>query len=281
MHISFNPGRAEEIGLLLGRRGRELPYIFMRGDPQYRAVEEIYAQLGLREGLLYVVGVSLISYMLSTRGEEHWGMAALHAAQGYPRGLLEFAEKSPSTALYRRAKLSRLKKYLSRAAPVLARRLDGGTLRPGDIPLILAETLDARADSKTLVFAAKMAYYLYRAAGISVEPPRTPIPVDYRVSLVTLTSGIAATDKADLRRAAREIRSRYKESVVDAWNRVSETASIPPALLDNIVWVTGRCIDENLGRPHRIPACLEARVPEAASYLDILSELWSALGGLR
>lgn len=280
MDIRFNIERAKEIGLKFGKN-RNLPEIFMKNDPQYKAVENIYAQLGLRDGLLYVVGISLISYMLSTRGEEHWGTAALYATRGYPEGLLEFVEKSPSTALYRRAKYLRVRKYLRLAAPILARRLTEGIIEPQNIPLILANALGTKADTKTLVFAAKMAYYFYKAAGIQVNPPSTPIPVDYRVSLVTLTSGIATSKAMDLRKAAREIRSRYRKNVIEAWNTVSSTAGIPPALLDNIIWVAGRCIDEHLGKPQEIPRCLEKAVPEAKCYMDVLSELWSAVGGLR
>lgn len=274
VEIEFNEKRAEEVGLRLGSHPG-LPQIFMEADPQYQAVKDILENLGLVEGMLYVVGIALISYMLTTRGEEHWRTAARYSKLGFPRGLIEFVEKSNSTALYRRAKRKRLEKYLKHASPSLKPLIEKKA-NPDAIVKRLSSLLDARGESKTITFAAKMAYYVYSAAGIRVEPPSTPMPVDYRVCLVTVTSGIARTGIPP-RKAARILRSSYTRRVRETWSRVSSSARIKPVLLDNIVWLAGRCIDENLDDPGGISACLQRRVPSSKRYLDALRELWLAL----
>ena len=278
MKISFNYGRAERLGEKLASTP-QLPEVFMRHDPQFIAVKKILDTLGPVDGLLYTLGVALISYMLSTRGEEHWLQAARYARKGFPQALREFVSTSPSMALYRRAKAARVEKFL-RHAPRLKEKLEAETLSPDLLAQMLAKALSAKPSSKTIVFAAKMAYYFYRAAGIETPPPRSPIPVDYRVCLVTVTSGIASTD-AHPRAAARQLRSRHRDNVARAWDIVSKKSGIAPLLLDNIVWLTGRCIDENLEQPWKIPDCIIREVPPAKDYLDPLSELWSALGGRR
>uniref|UniRef100_A0A7C3WQQ9 N-glycosylase/DNA lyase n=1 Tax=Thermofilum pendens TaxID=2269 RepID=A0A7C3WQQ9_THEPE len=71
-HSKLRPDeqRAVEVGRALATPG--LVEHLAETDPQMSAVRRIVKRLGFPEGALYVVGVSLLSYMLSERGEKHW-----------------------------------------------------------------------------------------------------------------------------------------------------------------------------------------------------------------
>lgn len=56
---------------------------------------------------------------------------------------------------------------------------------------LLSKVTNTRGDEKTIVFAVKMAYYVGRACGLDVSAPmEIPIPVDYRVTVITICSGL-------------------------------------------------------------------------------------------
>lgn len=78
---------------------------------------------------------------------------------------------------------------------------------------LIVRIMNARGDEKTIVFAVKMAYYVGRACGLDVNVPMDiPIPVDYRVTVITICSGLmpvmgSPSNVADL---ARELMTRRR-----------------------------------------------------------------------
>ena len=111
----------------------------------------------------------------------------------------------------------------------------------------LARAVGAKPRAKTVVFAVKMLYYSLRAAGFKVRglPYEIPIPVDFRVSLMTLTSGLIADGAADFRSEARLLRERGAELVRRGWGLVSELSSVPALNMDVVLWLVGGAVDRS------------------------------------
>ncbi|MGB9709547.1 N-glycosylase/DNA lyase [Infirmifilum uzonense] len=253
---------------------------FVKVDPQYESVSEIVRKMGYVEGSLYVIGVALISYMLSSRGEEHWRIASKYAEGGCIKALQEFVTKSPSINWLRDQRKKRVELYVSKALPSLREQLQKNEVDLDTIHLELARLLKARKEDKTVVFAIKMLYYSLLSSGKGFHGGiDIPIPVDYRVSLVSFTSGLFRgwSCGEDLRRLAREARTRQKETIIRLWKIVAEVAGKPPFLLDSIVWVTGRCIDEYLSNPGLIERCLWEKYGISEYHTRSVRILWSTL----
>lgn len=254
----------------------------MVSDPQYNAVQRIIDTLGFSEGTLYIIGVSLVSYMLSLRGERHWELAATYAERfGFPDGLISFAKNSPSLRRYRKKRVERIQRYLSESVPRLKSVLSRDNVDLLGITEALASTLNTSREAKTVVFAAKMAIYACHYQGKSVaNAEEIPIPVDHRVSLVSLTSGLVGgwRDIKRLPRTANILRDKYRRKLQEMWKIVSKTSGTPALMIDNIVWVSGRCIEENLLKtPGTIEACVHSITGCGGKCMSIVKEMWREL----
>ena len=262
-HWFLDKGRAREVGNSLSRV-KELVDQCEEADPQMGYVGEVVSSLGLVKGAIYVVGVSLISYMLSTRGEEHWRLAAEYAGKGYENPLITFVEESPSTARFRTTKLKRARKYVEFFAPQFEARFDEYAEDLEKFWRDLSTVLGVKPESKTIVFAVKMFYYALRSAGKRCGVPRSaPIPVDYRVCMISLTSQIIKGRVDSLGNAARELRGEAPDLVRRGWDVVSAAAGLEPLRLDSLLWLLGgametanyeltrtlRTFEETMGRP--------------------------------
>jgi DNA-(apurinic or apyrimidinic site) lyase len=242
-------------------------------DPQMRAIEEIAKRYGrFSAAAFYALGVAAISYQLSAKGEVHWRLAASYAREDPLADLRRFASSSPSLRFARSARLSRVEK-LARLWPPFEARL-GEYSR--DLELLrreIASALSADADSKTVVFAVKMFYYTAKAFGIRVEvPPRIPLPVDRRVCLISLASGVVEDGPPTLENA-RRLLSEAPRLVATAWSEACEPSGVPPLRLDALLWLLGGCYEEG-GDPSRA-AELAAELfpplpPRAASFVRFL-----------
>jgi len=269
--------RAAEVGRALATPG--LVELLTETDPQMSAVRRIVERLGFAEGSLYTVGVSLVSYMLSERGEKHWELAASYASAPFGDALLRFARESRSLAKFREARLRRVKAYVD-ASPRLRELLSAGEV---DLDLFHRSLLDAMGgerESKTIAFAVKMLYYACRAAGVkAVGGWKVPMPIDFRVSLVSLTSGMVAgwDCSQNLLRLASELRSSWKRVLVNLWRKAAEEAGAPPLVLDAAVWVAGGCIEDGLRERRRPGGCAPALAPGRQELQKALSELWREL----
>jgi DNA-(apurinic or apyrimidinic site) lyase len=269
--------RAAEIGRALATPG--LVEHLTEIDPQMPAVRRILERLGFVDGALYIVGVSLLSYMLSERGEKHWELAASCADAPFSDALLRFAAEGRSLAKFREARLRRAKAYVN-VAPRLRGLLLAGEV---DLDLFFRRLLEAMGggrESKTIAFAVKMLYYACRAAGVrAVGGWEVPMPVDFRVSLVSLTSGMITgwSCSQNLLGLASELRSSWRGVLVSLWRRAAAEAGAPPLVLDSVVWVAGGCIEDSLRGRGKPEDCAPALAPGRQELQRALSELWREL----
>ncbi|MEZ0345738.1 MAG: N-glycosylase/DNA lyase [Infirmifilum sp.] len=273
-----NEEKARQVGLTL--REPRLADEFVRADPQYHSVEKILGKMGFIEGTLYIVGIALVSYMLTTRGEDHWSLTAKYAQGSSFEALRRFVMESPSLARFRDQKARRIETYVSKVSPHLRELLEKNTISLDEVHRLIAENIEGRIDDKTVVFAVKMLYYsLLASKKIFTGGEKIPIPVDYRVSLVTFTSGMLQGWRCNdnLREFARIARSTYRPVIIKLWGIVSDVAGIPSLKLDSIAWVSGLCIDENLEQPGRVEECLLRRYNIESSLIGHARVLWGEL----
>lgn len=216
----------------------------MIADPQMNAVRRIVKTLGPIEGAAYVVGVALVSYMLSARGEEHWRLAAEYAGAPVRDALTRFVLESPSLGRFRRIRERRVRRY---ARTTMRRILLGYSVYASDPRKLwrdLATDLGARLESKTVVFAVKMFCYALNASGLRCATPTdVPVPVDYRVCLTSLTSMLVRGDVRDLRSAAKELRATASAIVRRGWGVVAAEAGVAPLDLDALLWLLGGSVE--------------------------------------
>jgi len=210
-------------------------------DPQMRAIEGILGKYSdLKDAAFYAMGVALVSYMLLMRGEEHWALAVEYASTNPVRDLKEFAASSPSIRLRREVRIRRIRRF----ATYYYRYLEVFDRYCRDLELLrkdLARITGARPDAKTIVFAVKMFYYALKASSIkTLLPPTIPVPVDRRVCLVSLLSGVVRPLLAnDPRVEARRLLSRAPKVVQKAWNLACRGGGVPPLKLDALLWLVG------------------------------------------
>jgi len=216
-------------------------------DPQYAAVKRLYGVHGLRAAAL-VVANALVSYRLTRPGEEYWSeFADYFARKPTPQDVkelidmfIEFLEASRGNRRLVQQKLARLRK----ASSVLQRLLDQPD-RYRDLKRLvdeLAAVYSGKGVEKTIVFAAKMLHYLYRAAGLEeVNANTVPIPIDRRMAILTYTSGLLDASPS-------EVMSKYRDAAVEAWLEVAKRSGIPSISLDAIVWLPAYRIETRLRR---------------------------------
>ncbi|WP_291764671.1 N-glycosylase/DNA lyase [Caldivirga sp. UBA161] len=206
---------------------------FEEGDPQFIVVKKLCTALN-DPGLVAVLVAmnSIVSYMLTGRGERHWEYFSEYFSRNKPNdvcgGFKVYVMKSPYLARGREAKINRIDKFCK--ANLHGRLMNLVNLN--DAWRLLADGLHSPINSKTIVFAVKMLYYAYRACGVNVRPPEDlPIPVDYRIATLTNCSGLIKADAKVLM---------AKQSLVqEAWGRVARLSGIPQVNLDAVLWVIG------------------------------------------
>ncbi|RLF05529.1 MAG: hypothetical protein DRK00_04185 [Thermoprotei archaeon] len=244
MEYAINRRTVEEVAAYLRRRDvRRLVDMAERADPQMSAILEILARYDrLEDSAFYVLGVAVVSYMLTTRGEEHWRLAASHSSGEPLSDLRGFVASSPSLRLGRRARLARIERLVS-FHPRFLEEFDSYLIDLEALRRDLARVLKADPDSKTIVFATKMFYYTAKAAGLSVQVPFSiPVPVDRRLCLLSLASGVVTGGIADLREA-RRLLSKAPHLVREAWSAAGRRGGVPPLRLDALLWLLGGCYE--------------------------------------
>jgi len=253
--------------------------VYEAKDPQYRAVEEIVGKLGLEEGAAYVVGVAIVSYQLASRGEEHWLLAARHARRPVDAALRSFVAQSPSLARLRARRMARVNRFIEAFLGVMLAGFDGYSMDLHSFWRDLSRALGADARSKTIAFAVKMMYYALKVRGAAPEVPfEVPIPVDYRVCLVSLSSGVVTRGRAaDLREDASALMGRRPGVVREAWGLVSGMSLIPPLRIDSVLWLTGGAILESRLDPSSAMRILRDRLGLPPGEGLIRELLWRLL----
>lgn len=206
---------------------------FEERDPQFIVVKKLCAALN-DPGLVAVLVAmnSIVSYMLTGRGERHWGYFSEYFSRNRPndicRDFKAYLVKSPYLARGREAKINRIDRFCE--ANLHGKLMNLVNLN--EAWKLLANGLHSPINSKTIVFAVKMLYYAYRACEVDVKPPEhLPIPVDYRIATLTNCSGLIKADAKVLM---------TKQSLVqEAWGRVAKLSGIPQVNLDAVLWVIG------------------------------------------
>lgn len=242
-------------------------------DPQMRAIEEIARRYGrFSAAAFYALAVAAISYQLSARGEVHWRLAASYTQSDPVEDLRRFAGTSPSLRFARSARLSRVEK-LAKLWPSFEARVDEYARNLELLRQDVARSLGAAADSKTVVFAVKMFYYAARSFGLRVNLPREiPLPVDRRVCLISLASGVVEGGPPTLENARRLLASAPRLVAV-AWSDACAPSGVPPLKLDALLWLLGGLYEEG-GAPSRAAelaaGLFPSLPPRAASFVRFL-----------
>jgi DNA-(apurinic or apyrimidinic site) lyase len=223
-----------------------------RSDPQYVALKKLINSVGVNNASILTVLNSLISYQLSIPGEEYWGRFADFFSKPNVQLNTDYFKKFLLNVKCTRLldqKLRRISRVLSSDLP--GKLLSNGLRYCNNIEAFMRELsriLKVSEDSKTIVFSAKMYSYLCDVSGQVVDLGKTPIPVDYRNSLLALTSCII-TDCGGLplkECALKLTSSTYSKYVRNAWMSVCNQLGISCLELDAFTWIfTGVAISSD------------------------------------
>lgn len=262
MAAKINYERVEVLSELIGKLGLETIYFIEEKDKQLEAMRNLYAKTG-HVGYVCLLAVSnaLISYKLSVKGEEYWLTFSKELSKTKPslnyalENIVRFLRKHRLNVINLEQKINRLRRlYSSNIVHKIFNNPEAYARNIVKLWKDISEALHTDPKSKTIVFSIKMFYYAYYAStDIRIRlPMEIPIPVDFRVSIISLTSGLLQfkrsmmfSDKVKL------LLSKYGDAVREAWNEVSERANVPPLNLDALIWVFGRnvtlqCSKENI-----------------------------------
>jgi len=250
----INEARVSRLALEIGKLGLEGVLRFEEADPQFKAIVSLCK--GLRDtciALLLTVLNSLVSYQLVGRGEDHWFFFA-----NYFRGknvddictsFMDYVMRSRYLVKFREGKVKRILRICGNIGHIRGRC--GDILEdPASTWGLLRDTLGLRGYEKTLVFAVKMAYYVSRGClgKKAVLPMDIPVPVDVRVGILGLCSGIVELSIRDWREArikATKERNKYWRPIQHAWQRVASLSGVPPLHLDSLIWTLGGSLMRN------------------------------------
>lgn len=238
--------RVEALAEALSRVSPGAVEVIELSDPQYGAVRRIAKRHG-GPGVALVVANALVSYKLSLPGEEYWNEFADAAVEAEtPRtsdDVIAFMERFLSSSKGNRVlvaqKLSRIRRAKS-VLEVLVKQPDTYTMLSrlvGD----LSRSLGGRGDEKTIVFAAKMAYYYYRALGLDADTHGIPLPIDRRMALLTSTSRLIEAPPS-------RIMTRLRREALQAWSMVADSSGIGMLHLDALVWLPAYRIEKLIQR---------------------------------
>jgi DNA-(apurinic or apyrimidinic site) lyase len=242
--MNVDEGRVRAVAEAFSHLGRDGVVAFERRDPQMGSAVSLAMKCGPVKASALLGINALVSYMLTERGEEFWDSFSKFASERCSSDpvsvVIEF------TRIFNRFNL---KAKLTRLQKVMKCLSYAGMETFTDLEKywsFLRKCLNLKGDEKTLVFSVKMVYYGLKASGMKVEAPsNVPIPVDRRVSIVTLTSGIIKGSEPTLqgiRKDAAEL-MRRRRRVTSVWNEVARRSAIPPLHLDAPVWLVGRYVN--------------------------------------
>lgn len=187
-----------------------------REDEQFKAISSLTKVWGWRS-MPIVIGNALISYQLSSKGEEYWWEFSEFFSRKMPswNNLKIFLKSSEGN--------KRLREIKDRRIDKTKKILEGIKLEDASFKdLWRSLGKEFGLEKKTTVFAVKMFGYGKRAITNKFEafPMEIPIPTDSRV--MKFTERIAGLKKEkDVRRF---------------WKTVAERVNIPPLHIDSIIW---------------------------------------------
>jgi len=240
--------RARLLGGLIGEMGFEAISAIENDDPQYHAMARLSRSLGPGPAMAIAILSALVSYRLPLRGEEWWTRLAGYAASKRPPATPEEAAaivegflRSIRGVPLLNQKLARLRRAVSGPARgAIGDLMAGPSSFPASAARLvssLSASLSQRPEAKTIVFAVKMAYYVYKASlGGRIDEPirefRIPIPVDVRVACLSISSLLCNAESPS------ELVSKPRP-VQHAWSIIAEASGIPELHLDALAWRVG------------------------------------------
>ena len=264
--IRVNLQRVYELADVFRSVGIGVVKAFEDSDPQLYAVKRVVSCCGIYAYALCVSN-ALVSYRLPIPGEVFWERFSDYVCRrcsevrGFEDAIAivteftkEFNKVLASQKIARLSKLCRCRDLLESI-----QHLDLELFRSS-----IAKCLDVDRDSKTVVFATKILYYVHRASNKSVEVPHTiPVALDRRVARVTYLSGAVDAESDE-----EVVRSR--RTVISIWSTVGREANIPPLNIDSVLWRLGRYTESKTRREAYEKA--EKELPKEISR-DVLRKL--------
>ncbi len=222
-------------------------------DPQFKAVLEIVERTNDEcIAFLLIVLNAIVSYRLSSPGEEYWlefasyvSSRKIHNVHEVFENIKRFLTVSKGNRLLREQKIRRLTKLLTSSS--LGYLLDlcrNNRINLVEVADILANSLNSKRNSKTIVFACKMSYYFLKAIGHNIIPPfEIDIPVDRRIALISYTSGLVklTPSTSNVRKIA-PILLHNSSLIASTWREISNLSSIPPLNIDSLAWLISKGI---------------------------------------
>ena len=223
--------------------------LFEERDIQYIVIKELSNYYNVKKLSIIVVGIALVSYLLSTRGENHWIYFKKYALKNYRYDvdeiLLKFVENSPSMLRFKDKKIRRIHRYIDRVIPLLERDFNIYSRNLLSFRNMLAKNMETNLMGKTISFSIKMFYYVLKAYNILINIPMSiPIPVDYRVCIFSILSKVFKNnvDMNNVGLYARILRERYASEIRRIWNYICSRINVPPLRLDTFIWTTVKYI---------------------------------------
>ncbi len=194
-------------------RNRDKILQIEKNDPQFKALKELSKKKDTPEFFRLVLSNALMSYQLGMKGEEYWKKFSEFFAESSEDDFEDFIKRYNKRFL--KAKLKRLKKVQEVVKSTLQSEADV-KFWASNLKLLvktLAERLNQAEDAKTVVFAAKMFIYAYRAkfGENLMSPMGIMIPIDVRISKI----------------------SKDKEF----WKRLERETKVPLLHIDSIFWL--------------------------------------------
>lgn len=250
MGYAINYKRVLELSRIIRSAG-EIIDLLEENDPQYTAIRRIIDKHGCSYAALAAIANALVSYQLSTRGEIYWTRFAEHIAGESLTSIRDlysvhrgFLALTPYNRIGLEYKIRRLHIFYN---SILSSQLYHEPLAYcgmlDKLVSILARIYRVNVESKTIVFAGKMYYYVCKGCGVEDVAGNIPIPVDRRIAYVTITSCLVADKCIEPRRCSYNLmKPRNRHLVVEAWDRISRETGIPCYRLDSLIWLIGRFI---------------------------------------
>ncbi len=204
---------------------------FEERDPQYKAIKRVVEKHGLK-ALGAIVGNALVSYRLKGTGEEYWtsfGEFFVNAEPSF-ENLIKFLKNNNINVAQKEQKVKRLMKVRKVLEEMSASPMSYTDLNR--LTKTLARVLGKRGVEKTIVFAGKMAYYAFKAAGVGVEGD-VPVPMDSRLATLTCAAGLVEG-------RVEEIMGPKRDLAVKAWSEAAKRVELRTLHLDALLWLPAR-----------------------------------------
>ncbi|MEM3832727.1 MAG: N-glycosylase/DNA lyase [Thermoprotei archaeon] len=264
MSVRINSENAIELGKKLRSIGLKRILMLEEHDPQFVAMK-LLSKIGNVElaGILSLAN-ALVSYKLSSKGEDYWMEFAKYFVHNPPKDLyslpevmLDFMRNSNGNKLLIEKKYQRLK--ILRDSGFLMELKENFNYYVNNLNTLrfhLATNMNTDANLKTIVFSIKMLYYSFRASTgvVNPLPMDIPIPIDLRIAIMSYITNIVDTKytKKPLNEIAEIIMRNYKNAQ-EAWNIVAHTSQIPPLHIDSMIWpLLNITREKNYNRQHTL-----------------------------